>query len=180
MEDPQLRVACERYVVEQGGAEFFARRNWRRTLDRFTASYRQRHGDRGRFETDAEREEVLWRELADSKQRIERELPGKRIEHLCFPWDSGSELAIALSGRAGYLTTCVGVAPFRGMGVVPGTPTRISRFSEDWFFTLPGAGRRSFLDPVRMKVARWLQLPRTGVAVEADANLTSALAGARR
>ena len=159
VEDPQLRDTCERYVAQRGGAVFFERRTWRLELDAVTADYRRSQGERGRYETDAEREAALWRELHESKQMIERELAGKTVRHFCYPWDVGSELAIALSVKAGYVTNVVVQTPTREMGVTLGSPARISRFGEDWIFTLPGRGRRSFVDPVAVKLARWAKLP---------------------
>jgi hypothetical protein len=159
IEDPALRQSCEAYVAQRGGASFFERRQWRKELTANLQAFRRNHPDGSRYETDEERREAMWRELDESKKEIEAHLAGKSVRHFCYPWDDGCRMGFDLSVQAGYTTNFVRQTATQAMGVTPGTPMLVSRFSNDWIFTLPGRGRRSFLDPVRLKIVRWASLP---------------------
>ncbi|MDZ7262168.1 MAG: polysaccharide deacetylase family protein, partial [candidate division KSB1 bacterium] len=95
-----LRDECVRFVAERGGQAFFQSQGWRRTLVRFFREAQKRYGKNGHFESATEQRETIFRDLSESKQRIERHLPGRKVRHLCYPWFLGICLSVALSKEA--------------------------------------------------------------------------------
>lgn len=154
LEDPDLRAACEDYVAEQGGGQFFHRAGWRRELLGWVNHYRMSHTSTARYETDEERAQAVWRELRDSKELIEERLPGKSVTHVGYPWHCHSRLAVELSAKAGYLTNFVGKVRGRFIGIRPGEPCLVARVGGDFLFTLPGKGRVSLLRVLFSKLVR--------------------------
>ncbi len=97
LDDVGLREACVELVDRCGGVDFFREGNWRSRLRRCVRNFRARYGDGGRFETVQELRKGLLEDLAESRALIERNLPGKTVNHFCFPWWVGSDLAVSLS-----------------------------------------------------------------------------------
>lgn len=146
LEDEDLRQACESSAASPG---FFDRSDWRNDLKKLV----HQHPPRGRFETEEESAQALWRELADSKSLIEEHLI-KPVKHVCYPWHCYSKLAVDLSAGAGYEMSFVAKISGRYRGIQPGSPTLIARIGGDFFFRLPGKGRAPLLRILLSKVAR--------------------------
>lgn len=80
-------------------------------------------GHLGRFETDAQRRERMWRELSGGKAQLEKIL-GREVISLCWPWGRYCAEALDLAREAGFklfFTTDEGVNP-------PGRPDAVHRF----------------------------------------------------
>ncbi|MEI3479010.1 MAG: hypothetical protein V8Q84_07800 [Bilophila sp.] len=92
-------------------------RNWRRT----TASFAQ---DRlGTPETEEKRRERVRAEIASCAETLRREL-GHPVRSLCWPWGSGSDVAVEEARQEGFavfFTTRMGANP-------PAAPAAVRRF----------------------------------------------------
>jgi hypothetical protein len=122
MPNPDLIQAIQTTVPQDfdGAAAFFDRPDAVRELEDLCASFA---GKLGRFESDAERRERMWREIAGGKTELEAIL-GKPVRSLCWPWGEYCEEAFELAREAGFqvfFTTKEGVNP-------PGKPEAIHRF----------------------------------------------------
>lgn len=146
-DDVGLRKMCVEHVKNNGDKSFFKKTNWRKILMEIAVEYKKKYGESTYFETEEEQREVLYEDLLESKRRIEKELNGKTVNHLCYPWWVGSDLAIDLSRKAGYLTNFWGIVEERRTkNRVGDDPYRVSRLLGDEFiFRLPGKGRKPLL-----------------------------------
>jgi hypothetical protein len=141
-EEPSVVRACREYVHHHGGVEYFRTWNWRSPLRVVEAEVRRRCAHRSRFETDAEQRGAILKDFVNSKQAIERRLPGKTVRHFCFPWFRGSVLAAELSVEAGYISNAwASILPSFVRRDRP--PVPIARLSAPYLWRLPGKGRRS-------------------------------------
>ena len=147
-EDPAIRAEPVRVVAEAGGEAFFAREDWPEVLRKTV-----RRRVPGRWETAAERESALRRELAESKRAIE-ERTNQPVIHLCHPWHVAGPTALRLMREVGYRTAFAGKV--RGVPMTPagGNPFCIARIGEDYVETLPGEGRVALRDILRRKWRR--------------------------
>jgi len=142
--DVQAVGACVRHVADNGGADFFSRRDWREGLLDLLGGVRG-HAP-GRFETAVEQREAMSNDLQATREAIEREL-GKPIRHLCFPWNEAGELAVGMAIECGYHSIFRGTLDGRDVNVPGGDPMHILRInagssSERYTMSLPGRGRR--------------------------------------
>ncbi len=125
MPDPEM-VEKIRALVPQdfdGAAAFFARADNVRALRALVKGFA---GKMGRYETDEERRERMWREIAGGKDLLERVL-GRRVRSLCWPWGRYGEKARRLAQDAGFqifFTVYGGANP-------PGRPLAVHRF-QSW------------------------------------------------
>lgn len=147
-EDPAIRASALRAVADGGGDAFFARADWERVL---RASVPRRAP--GRWETAAEKETAIRRELADSRRAIE-ERTGKEVIHLCHPWHVAGPTARRLMREAGYRTAFAGKVRGVPITMSGGDPYGIARIGEDYVELLPGDGRAKLGDVLRMKWRR--------------------------
>ncbi|MHB0913140.1 MAG: polysaccharide deacetylase family protein [Armatimonadota bacterium] len=147
VEDEDLRRVCEKYANCEG---FFERQGWRAELRRLAEA----HGASGRYETGSERRQAIAYELLESKRLIEEYLPGKSVEHLCYPWHAFTPEVVEISHDIGYSTNFAGKLDGRYFGVRAGKPSIVARVGEDFFFRLPGRGRRSLSQVLAAKLRR--------------------------
>jgi len=153
-DDENLRNECTQYVRLNGGEEFFKSNNWRKKLFSLVEEYRMEHGDLGYFEDEEILRESLFIEFRESKQMIEKNLYGKIVNHFCYPWWQGSDIASKISKQAGYLTNFWGILSDRRTNRYGDDPYRIVRLlSDDYILRLPGEGRKSFLKVVQEKIS---------------------------
>jgi hypothetical protein len=100
-----------------------------------------------------EKEAVMVEDLRASREAIERELPGQRADHFCFPWHANSPPAWKALEKAGFATAAVGIkgTDFDGGASVP---FKIYRAACDFLPCLPGKKRKSFSQVVAGKILR--------------------------
>jgi hypothetical protein len=146
-EDPAIREAAVRAVAEGGGDAFFAREDWPAVL---RATVRRVPG---RWETGAEKEAAIRRELAESRRAIE-ERTGKPVIHLCHPWHVAGPTARRLMREVGYRTAFAGKVRGVPITMSGGDPYGIARIGEDYVSLLPGDGRAKLGDVLRRKWRR--------------------------
>lgn len=102
--DEDLNMKLADHVRNDGNDTFFQRVDWRLRLQQAVIEYRQTHGDRGRFESDAEYRARLHCELAGSKQAIERQLD-KTVDFLSWPGGGYNDISVEIAKEVGYLAT---------------------------------------------------------------------------
>jgi peptidoglycan/xylan/chitin deacetylase (PgdA/CDA1 family) len=148
-EDEEARRACVDRVAEEGGPAFFDRPGWEKRLRRCLP----RRLLSGRVETPEERARALRRELADAKRLIEQHT-ARPVEHLCYPWHAFGATAERLALEAGYRTAFCGKV--RGVPLTRpgGDLLRIARLGEDYLELLPGRGRSTVREVLRLKWRR--------------------------
>ena len=157
--DPiQLRDDCIRFVADRGGELFFRSPAWQEELMRFTSSHPDYRPGEALYESLEETREAINYQIKRAKELIEEMLPQKKSTHLCYPWGIGSELACEVSQEIGYQysywthsreccrTIRVGQNPFY-----------LDRLGPDFFYSLPGQGRKSFGDVLKKKLFRRLR-----------------------
>lgn len=110
--NPELEAAVSGLVPQDfdGAAAFFASEANVRELRALVAGF---SGRLGRFETDEERRDRMWREIAGGKEELEGIL-GHPVQSLCWPWGEYGEQALRLALDAGFrvfFTTREGVNP---------------------------------------------------------------------
>lgn len=147
-EDPAIRTAAVRAVAEGGGDAFFARKDWPQIL---RGTVRRRVP--GRWETAAEKEAAIRRELVESRRVIE-ERTGRPVIHLCHPWHGAGPTARRVMREVGYRTAFAGKVPGVPITMAGGDPYCIARIGEDYVELLPGEGRAALADVLRRKWQR--------------------------
>lgn len=120
--DPSLVEAVKALVPQEfsAAAAFFAEGGACEELAALLAGFA---GKLGRYESDAERKERMWRELAGGKEALEMVL-GHKVRTLCWPWGKYCGEALTLAREAGFelfFSTKEGVNP-------PGRPLAVHRF----------------------------------------------------
>ncbi len=101
--DASLAEAALAHVATHGGDAFFAQPHWRADLDRVVAAA---GGDRGRFETDAEREDRLRDEILISREEIAGHT-GEPVRHFAWPGGAYDDQAWRMAAAAGFDTVTV-------------------------------------------------------------------------
>ena len=122
---PELIEAIKTLVPQDfdGAADFFSAEANVRRLEALVQDVSGRPGGLGGFESEAERKDRMWREIAGGKEELERIL-GHGVRSLCWPWGDYCEEALALAKEAGFsvfFTTREGVNP-------PGSALAAHRF----------------------------------------------------
>lgn len=157
-DDQGLRDHCIDLVARSGGGAFFSRRDWRQVLQHAVESYRRENQLVTRLERPQERDEAIERELRIAKETIENRLPGKKVEHLCFPWYKGADFAQRCAERTGHALTYCDYEP----GFLQNNPgsqaRRVARVDETFMRRLPGAGRMTKLE-VLQEMIKLRELP---------------------
>jgi peptidoglycan/xylan/chitin deacetylase (PgdA/CDA1 family) len=155
LDDATMREACVAWVNAQGGEAFFVRRSWRRALFRHYETI----VDKGRplqYESKAAQCSTILHDLGQSRRVLSEKL-GRPVRHLCYPWGSGSEAAVALSREAGYVSNFWVTSKRRNSNRLGDDPFHIPRLKDDYLFRLPGAGRHPLMRIVLMKMHRRIQ-----------------------
>ena len=145
IEDEELTRILTDHVKENGGKTFFDGTGWRKSLRRLARDFERRNGKKGRFQTLEERKADIYKDLLQSKKKIEEEI-GKHVTHLCYPWYRGCEMAVQASREAGYTCNHWGLFARRTVNRVGGDPYHVARVIDDYIFLLPGKRRRSLFE----------------------------------
>jgi hypothetical protein len=146
-DDQNLREYCIEYVRMNGSKDFFKNPNWRKKLFARVQVFNNNHKNTGYFETEKEYNENIFNDFSESKEAIEKQLPGKLVNHFCYPWWEGSMPAVEASKKAGYLSNFWGVFEDKSTNRTGDDPFKISRILlDDYIFRLPGKGRKSIIN----------------------------------
>jgi hypothetical protein len=121
---------------------FFRRPGWRNSLRSLVADFERLNGTKGRLQTEEERYADIYNDLLQSKRMIEEKV-GKRVTHLCYPWYRGCDMAIRASREAGYESNHWFLFVRRTVNRVGDDPYHVTRLTDDYFFLLPGKGRKN-------------------------------------
>jgi hypothetical protein len=135
-------------VERAGGTSFFEKRGWRAELAAIS-----RDPD-GRFETAEEQRLAVLAELVRSRERIEAEIPGKRVRHLAYPWNLHGERVERLLAETGYDSAYAGMTRHRGPGSAVPPCYALARVFGDFLPMLPGAGRSGLATTLWYKAVR--------------------------
>jgi len=150
-DDEELRKKCQQFVKEEGGIEFFQKKNWRKRLETFFQSTARHLLLKERMETPEEQKQAMFYELHQSKILIEQRL-GKTVSHLCYPWFIGSSVAVEQSKKAGYRTNFWGWIPGIRDNKAGQNPYQIVRLEDRFLFRLPGEGRKKLSELLLQKI----------------------------
>lgn len=152
--DEKVQQACQQLVQENGGAEFFADKSWRKKLFNRLNDYQQNGAVAGRFESSDEQIASIRAELEASKNAIEEKLPGKTVHHFACPWNITSAVTQRLLAEVGYKTSFVGIKDVPQPDELPEEFLTAKRISGDFVLCLPGEGRQSFARVIFSKMMR--------------------------
>lgn len=150
-DDESLRNACVDFVERHGGEAFFKHHGWRRKLSHFYHS-RRRECNNHRLESVEEQRRAMLDDLQRSRDMLQRRLPGKVVDQLCYPWFMGSALSMELAREAGYRVNYWGIVPGRKTNRVGDDLFKVPRIEEHFIFRLPGRGRKSLREIYQAKV----------------------------
>lgn len=153
-DDEHLRDRLVQYVRENGNEEFFKDRAWRRKLRSTLEKCKQKNALIDECESRQALEDKLYDDLYRARRLIEARLSGKSVRHLCYPWFVGSDLAMEISKKAGYVTNVWGTLPRRRANRQGADPFRTVRVREEYMYRLPGHGRKSLYQVVEDIVSR--------------------------
>ena len=142
VEDEDFRLSCTNFVKESGNEEFFDLPDWQQRLNHHVREYRHNRRDRGRFESSEQTTRSIRIDLEDCKQLIEQHLPGKVVQHFCFPFYLGSRLAVDVLKETGYESAHWGTLKGRRSNSPGDDPFYTPRLGSEFIFRLPGRGRK--------------------------------------
>jgi peptidoglycan/xylan/chitin deacetylase (PgdA/CDA1 family) len=154
LSNDDLTNGCADYVRKNGGRQFFKKKSWRTILFQFAKNYNHSPGASPQFQSHEEMQNEILQNLLQSKRLIEERLPGKTVQHLCYPYGRGSETSVKLSKAAGYVTNFWCVRKDRNSNKAGDNPFYYVRLKNDYIFRLPGKGRKSLLTIFKEKFAR--------------------------
>jgi hypothetical protein len=146
----RLRQACTSFVSQRGGIAFFQYKKWRREFKNYVRNIFSDFAADARYETNDLKDNAIRNDFRYSKKILEHKLTGKKIKHFCFPWFSGCKDAVRLSGEEGYVSNFWG-------GILPKfasfhtSPLPFSRLNPLYIWRLPGRGRKSLGEVLRLK-----------------------------
>jgi hypothetical protein len=143
--DPAFERACVEHVQRAGGSGFFKQPRWQRALSKLRSDLASASAVEERYETVEQQREAITAELAESKARIEREMPGASVAHLAYPWSQPGDLTRAILRECGYLSAYSGLPERKKDEPADEDRYELPRLNGDFVLCLPGKGRRSLL-----------------------------------
>ncbi|MCO5205971.1 MAG: polysaccharide deacetylase family protein [Anaerolineae bacterium] len=153
-DDQHVRQACVAYVNDNGGIHFFEQPDWRETLT--TVFKSAQRASQPTFAPESETRALISVNLARSKSILEEKLD-KPITHLCYPYGTGSDMAVQISSELGYESNFWVEVPGRRTNRPNQSPFFISRLKDDYLMRLPGTGRHSLSSVFMRKLKRRAQ-----------------------
>lgn len=145
-----FRKACAEFVSQQGAQEFFQHKRWKQRMNGFVRRVFKDFAKEARYERTEEKGQAICRDFRMAKDMMEKNLKTKNVRHFCFPWSTGCPLAVKISREEGYVTNFWG-------GLVPkfaktnNNPVPVPRLNPLYIWRLPGKGRRSLRDVLKIK-----------------------------
>ena len=149
-DDENVRTQCQQFVEDNGGKDFFKKKNWRRELTLFFRKVAKSKGLNEKYENSTEQMASILSELKLSKLIIESKL-AKKVDHLCYPWFIGSSLSVRLSKEVGYKSNFWGMLPHTRENRIGMDPFKITRLEDRFIYRLPGEGRKSLVSVFQEK-----------------------------
>jgi len=153
-EDKGLKNLCIDFVKNEGGAVFFEQKNWKSRLEKVVNQYRSSHSLTERFESPDEQQQAMLREMRNSKEDIERNLPGKVVRHFCYPWGVSGSISQRLLNETGYVTAYTGRLGRNIRLTLKQNPNELYRIGPDFFFLLPGKERDTLFEVLKRKLTK--------------------------
>jgi len=143
--DEMTAERCRRYVVENGGDDFFRQAGWREKLCEVA---RGMYAASERFETDQERQAAIRDELAEGLALLNERLRTTTVRHVALPWGiAGEETRRALVETGHQLAFAE--RPLKRRGVRAGDDRHgLMRLNGKFLTCLPGRGRKWFFTTV--------------------------------
>lgn len=130
--DRNLRYTLVEYVKKNGSTKFFNNPTWKKELIEQAEKYKKNNILTERFENKKELKERIYQELKQSKEILSENL-NKKIEFLCWPEGSASEIGCKIAREIGYKMTTAAKDIPRLRKNIPNSPIlkidRIRRFS---------------------------------------------------
>jgi peptidoglycan/xylan/chitin deacetylase (PgdA/CDA1 family) len=105
--DESIEKFLGEYVKTYGGQDFFKKPDWREKLFNVARDYIRHNHLNARYESQKEYEERVQRELALSKEVIERNTV-KKVNFLCWPGGAFNQTTQRIAEEVGYLATTKG------------------------------------------------------------------------
>lgn len=140
IENEEISKECINYVEKNSGDSFFEQKHWKRNLLNFYKKFSKKN--KGYFQSSDERIKDIKNDLNKSKQLIESEL-NKPVEHFCYPWGFGSDLAVKVSQEVGYIANYWCQRGNNLIHKVGDDPYYLSRILyEEYILSLPGKNRQ--------------------------------------
>lgn len=137
----QAHDECVAAVRAGGGEAFFARPDWRATLDAIVQRYRADLTE----ENAHEQRRAIEEELDRSRSELNARLGTTTVRHVCFPWGVAGSIASDAVRRLGFDSAIAN----RWSGVFavrPGDdPYWLKRLPNRYITALPGRGRRTLV-----------------------------------
>jgi len=152
-----VRQACVRHVAENGDTAFFENPDWRKRLAEIHRREMKNAGD-GRFESPQEMYADILQDLQSCKRAIEAHLENKTVQHFCFPWFIGSDIAVQAAREAGYTPLYWGIRREKRINRMGDDPLYITRLEDRYIHRLPGTGRKPLAEILSAKVRANLPL----------------------
>ena len=97
---------------------------------------------------------ALREDLVRSREILEARLPGLRVSQLAFPMYLGTASAIEDARAAGIEACYWGLRPGRALNAPGDCPFHVGRMSDEFLRRLPGEGRMSVRDLLRVRMDR--------------------------
>jgi hypothetical protein len=135
--DAEAVTRCRQAVGSGGGAAFFARSDWKRTLESVA-------GTGGHYETPGDRERAILEELDRSRATLCERLRTTSVRHICLPWGVAGTVTLEALRRTGYETAFSNQLAGAFAVSAGDPPYRLKRLSNRFIAHLPGATRSCF------------------------------------
>ena len=101
-------------------------------------------------ETTERRNEAILEDLVAAREMLNERLNIGTVRHMCFPWAVAGSAAERLAAEAGY-ETAFADRLFGARAVRAGDPPyRLMRLKHPYIFCLPGKGRKTFFNAMRL------------------------------
>lgn len=143
-DDEKIRNACIEFVAMNGGKNFFLNKGWRKQLYTLYRKALKKHNN-GHYESINEQRKNILKDLRQAKEIIENRLERKTVNQLCYPWYSGSRLAVELSKVAGYSVNYWGIIPRHKLNYFSYNLYFVPRIDANYIFLLPGGDRKHII-----------------------------------
>jgi len=145
--------SCLQQVERTGKDRFFRNPGWRETLGRLIDDHQASRSRENRYETADQHDRSVVEEVRQSKESIEKQLPGKKVFGFSYPFNERGETVERILREQDFRLVFGGIGMKRGWS---GPMAFFRRTSGDFVMRLPGRGRKMLARIVLEKAARRL------------------------